>query len=167
MWSRDHPVESGPRPRPGRPPSSTAWPVASSSPSGSRSGLLYAGVLLLTSGVGVLVAERQQEIGPLAIAGGIALASAACLVCVARQAARFSWRGRSPNVAFDYILLLGLLLFASDLGYMESQFTVLGPRWPYHLLIVGVVYLLVAYRWDSRTALGCRSPRWRRGEAYP
>jgi hypothetical protein len=117
--------------------------------------LLYAGVLLLTSGVGVLVAERRQEIGPLAIATGIALASAACLFWVARRAARFSWgEVPSPNVAFDYVLLLGLLLFASDLAYVEAQFTVLGPRWPYHLLIVGVVYLLVAYRCDSRTALG-------------
>jgi hypothetical protein len=57
-------------------------------------------------------------------------------------------------VAFDYILLLGLLLFASDLGYVEAQFTVLGPRWAHHLLIVGVVYLLAAYRWDSRAVLG-------------
>jgi hypothetical protein len=37
---------------------------------------------------------------------------------------------------------------------VEVQFTVLGPRWAYHLLIVGVLYLLAAYRWDSRTALG-------------
>jgi hypothetical protein len=117
--------------------------------------LLYAGVLLLTSGVGVLVAERHQEIGPLAIALGIALAAVACLLWVARRAAPFSWgEVPSPNVAFDYVLLLGLLLFASGLAYVEAQFTVLGPRWPYHLLIVGVVYLLVAYRWDSRTALG-------------
>ena len=117
--------------------------------------LLYAGVLLLTSGVGVLVAERRQEIGPLAIAAGIALASAACLLWVARRPARFSWgEVPSPSVAFDYVLLLGLLLFASDLAYVEAQFTVLGPRWPHHLLIVGVVYLLVAYLWDSRTALG-------------
>jgi len=117
--------------------------------------LLYAGVLLLTSGVGVLVVEHQQEIGPLAIAGALGLAAAACLVWVARQAPPFSWRAvESPNVAFDYILLLGLLLFASDLGYVEAQFTVLGPRWAHHLLIVGVVYLLAAYRWDSRAVLG-------------
>ncbi len=32
--------------------------------------LLYVGVLLLTSGVGVLVALHQEEIGPLAIAVG-------------------------------------------------------------------------------------------------
>ena len=117
--------------------------------------LLYAGVLLLTSGVGVLVAERHQQIGPLAIAVGIAVAAVACLLWVARRAAPFSWgEVSSPNVAFDYVLLLGLLLFAAGLAYVEAQFTVLGPRWPYHLLLVGAVYLLAAYRWDSRTALG-------------
>jgi predicted membrane protein DUF2157 len=117
--------------------------------------LLYVGVLLLTSGIGVLVALHQEEIGPLAIAAGIALAAAGSLIWVARRAAPFSWGEiPSPSVAFDYVLLLGLLLVAADLAYVEVQFTVLGPRWAYHLLIVGVLYLLAAYRWDSRTALG-------------
>jgi hypothetical protein len=57
-------------------------------------------------------------------------------------------------VAFDYILLLSLLLVASDLAYVEAQFTVLGPRWVHHLLVVGIVYVLAAYRWDSRVVLG-------------
>ena len=117
--------------------------------------LLYAGVLLLTSGVGLLVKEHRQDIGPWAIAGGIALAAVACLVWVIRNAAPFSWGAvPSPNVAFDYVLLLGLLLFASDLAYVEVEFTLLGPKWPHHLLVVGVVYLLGAYLWDSRTILG-------------
>lgn len=117
--------------------------------------LLYAGVLLLTSGVGVLVAEHQQQIGPLAISAGIGLASLACFAWVIRKATPFSWGAvDSPNVAFDYVLLLGLLLLAADLAYVEVQFTVLGPRWTYHLLLVAVVYLAAAYRWDSRTVLG-------------
>jgi len=117
--------------------------------------LLYAGVLLLTSGVGLLVKEHRQDIGPWAIAGGVALAAAACLVWVTRKAAPFSWgEVPSPNVAFDYVLVLGLLLFASDLAYVEVEFTLLGPKWPHHLLVVGVVYLLGAYLWDSRTILG-------------
>jgi hypothetical protein len=116
--------------------------------------LLYAGVLLLTSGTGVLVAEHHREIGPLAVAGGIGLVVAACLVWVIRKAPAFSWGAvESPNVAFDYVLLLGLLLFASDLAYLEVQLTVLGPRWAYHLLVVAVVYLLASYRWDSRAVL--------------
>ena len=117
--------------------------------------LLYVGVLLLTTGVGLFVKEHHREIGPWAIAGGIALAAAACLVWVIRKAAPFSWgEVPSPNVAFDYVLLLGLLLFASDLAYVEVEFSLLGPKWPHHLLVVGVVYLLGAYLWDSRTILG-------------
>jgi hypothetical protein len=117
--------------------------------------LLYVGVLLLTSGVGLLVKERHREIGPWAVAIGIGVAAAACLVWVIRKAAPFSWgEVQSPNVAFDYILLLGLLLFASELAYVEVQFTVLGPNWAHHLLVVGAVYVLAAYVWDSRTVLG-------------
>lgn len=116
--------------------------------------LLYAGVLLLTSGVGLLVVERHREVGPGAIAGGLALAAGACLAWVARKATPFSWgEVPSPNVAFDYVLLLGLLLFAADLAFVEVQSTLLGSRWAHHLLVVGVAYLLAAYRWDSRTVL--------------
>ncbi len=117
--------------------------------------LLYAGVLLLTSGVGLLVKEYHREIGPWAIALAIGLASAACLVWISRAAAPFSWgEVPSPNIAFDYILLLGLLLFASDLAYGEVQFTLLGANWAHHLLVVGLVYVVAAYLWDSRTILG-------------
>jgi hypothetical protein len=117
--------------------------------------MLYAGVLLLTGGVGTLVAQHHQAIGALAIALGVGVAALACLAWVARRAAPFAWGPvPSPGVAFDYVLLLGLLLVAADLAYVETQFTLLGPRWPRHLLIVAALDLLAAYRWDSRTALG-------------
>jgi hypothetical protein len=117
--------------------------------------LLYIGVLLLTSGVGLLVKEHHQEIGPWAIAVAIGLAAAGCLFLVGRTAAPFSWgEVPSPNVAFDYVLLLGLLLFASDLAYIEVQFTLLGANWTHHLLVVGLVFVAAAYLWDSRTVLG-------------
>jgi len=117
--------------------------------------LLYVGVLLLTSGVGIFIVEHHRDIGRWAIAASIAMAAAACFLWVIRSAPPFTWSEvESPRVAFDYILLLGLLLFASDLAYVEAQFTVLGPRWVHHLLVVGIVYLLAAYRWDSRIVLG-------------
>ena len=116
--------------------------------------LLYLGVLLLTSGVGIFVVEHHADIGRWAIAGSIAVASTACLVWVIRSAPTFSWgQVESPGVAFDYVLLLGLLLFASDLAYVEAQFTLLGPRWVHHLLVVASVYVVAAYRWDSRVVL--------------
>ena len=117
--------------------------------------LLYGGVLLLTSGVGLLLVAHHRQIGPLAIAAGIGLAAAGCLAWVARASPPFSWgEVPSPSLTFDYVLLLGLLLFAAYLAYVEAQFTVLGPGWAHHLLVVAAVYLAAAYRWDSRSALG-------------
>src|SRR4029077_13204193 len=107
-----------------------------------------------TSGVGLLIVAHQRDIGPVAIAGAIGLAAGVCFSSVIRRAPRFSWgEVASPSLAFDYVLLLGLVLFASDLAYVEAQFTLLGPSWAYHLLIVAAVYLLAAYLWDSRTVL--------------
>ena len=117
--------------------------------------LLYGGILLLTSGVGVLIAAHHERIGPLALSIAIGLAAGGCLAWVARVAPPFAWgEVPSPSLAFDYVLLLGLLFFAADLAYVEAQFAMLGPRWPHHLLVVGAAYLVAAYRWDSRTVLG-------------
>jgi Predicted membrane protein (DUF2157) len=113
--------------------------------------LLYVGVLLVTGGVGLLVKENLDRIGPVAIALGIGLAAAAALGWVVRVAPPFSWgEVPSPNLAFDYVLLLGVLLAGADLAYVEVKFTPLGPHWSWHLLIVAVFAALAAFRFDSR-----------------
>lgn len=113
--------------------------------------LLYAGVLLVTGGVGLLVKENLDRIGPAVIAFAIGLAAAAALGWVWRVAPPFSWREvPAPNLAFDYILLLGVLLAAADLAYVEVQFTPLGADWPWHLLIVSILAGAAAVRFDSR-----------------
>jgi hypothetical protein len=113
--------------------------------------LLYTGVLLITGGVAILIKENLDRIGPAVIAIGIGLAAAAALAWVARVSPPFSWQEvPPPNLAFDYILLLGVLLAAADLAYVEVQFTPLGPNWTWHLLIVALLAGLAAFRFDSR-----------------
>ena len=114
--------------------------------------LLYGGVLLITAGVGALVRENLERIGPLAIAVVLTVAALACLAWVARVAPPFS-RGEapSPRFGFDYVLLLGILLLSADLAYVETQFSPLGERWPLHLLAVAAIAALLAFRYDSRT----------------
>jgi len=118
---------------------------------GELRALLYAGVLLIMGGVGLLVEQNLDRIGPLVVAAALGLAALAALVWVARKAAPFSWgEVASPNLAFDYILLLGVLLAAADLAYVEVKLSPLGAHWPWHLLIVALLTGLAAFRFDSR-----------------
>lgn len=116
--------------------------------------LAYVGVLLVMAGVGVLVRENLDRIGPLAIAAALSLGALACLLWVARRAPAFTWgEVISPHLALDYVLLLGALLVGADLAYGEAKFAALGDAWPWHLLIVAVLYALLAFRYDSRVLL--------------
>jgi len=113
--------------------------------------LAYAGVLLAMAGIGELVRENLDRIGPLAIACALACGAAGCLVWVARRAPAYS-RGESasPDLALDYVLLLGALLAAAVLTFVEARFTPLGPAWTWHLLLVSGFYASLAFRYDSR-----------------
>ncbi len=116
--------------------------------------LLYGGVLLLATGIGLFLKENHERLGPVALASLIGLAAVACFVYVFRRSPPFSWDSTpTQHIAADYVLLLGVLLVASDLAYVETQFRWLGPRWPEHLLIVSILYLVAAYRFDSRAVL--------------
>src|SRR5688572_24057143 len=86
--------------------------------------LHYGGVLTVMGGVGLLVRENLDRIGPVAIALCLWAAAAGALFWAYRHAPAFSW-GESPSshLAFDYILLLGVLLTGAALAYVEVQFT--------------------------------------------
>jgi len=115
---------------------------------------LYVGVLLVTSGVGLFLRENHERIGPPAIGIAIALVAAASLAWASSRSAPFTWgEAASAHPAFDYVLLLGALLVAADLAYLEAQLELLGGNWPWHLLVVAVFYLLLAYRFDSKMLL--------------
>jgi predicted membrane protein DUF2157 len=113
--------------------------------------LHYGGVLALMAGVGVLVQHNLERIGPVAIAAFLWTAAAAALVWAWRHAPPFSWgESASTHLAFDYILLLGVLLTGAALAYVEVQFTPLGPAWRHHLLLVALPAAALAVRGDSR-----------------
>ena len=113
--------------------------------------LLYGGVVAVMAGVGELVRQNLDRIGPVAIAAGLWIAAAAALFWALRRAPPFSWgRSASTHLAFDYILLLGVLLTGAALAYVEWKFTPLGPAWRTHLLLMSLFAAAVALRGDSR-----------------
>jgi hypothetical protein len=113
--------------------------------------LHYGGVLAVMAGVGLLVQQNLDRIGPVAIAIGLWTTAILALVWAQRHAPPFSWgESASGHLAFDYILLLGVLLTGAALAYVEMQFTPLGAHWRHHLLIVGLFAAALAVRGDSR-----------------
>jgi len=115
---------------------------------------LYVGVLLLTGGIALFVKENHERLGPMAIGLAIGASAAGCLAWAWRNSPPFTWEGTlSTHAGFDYVLLLGALLVATDLAYLEAQLKLLGGNWPWHFLVVAAFYLLLAYRFDSKMLL--------------
>lgn len=109
--------------------------------------LIWGGVMLIATGVGIIVSKNLDRIGPIAIATLIALAAGACYAWTAWK------RTRAASLADDYVLLLGSLLLSADVGYIEHQWHLLGPVWPRHFLLLAVIHGAVAYWFGSRMVL--------------
>lgn len=117
--------------------------------------VLYAGILLVSSGLGVLIYDNFDQIGHGALLGGMALL---CVGCYA-----FAWHYRPPltreqtqmsSPFGDYALVLGCLLFLSLEGYAQYQFNVFGTRYGLATLLPALLFLGLAYRFDHRGVLG-------------
>jgi hypothetical protein len=111
--------------------------------------VLYIAVALLMAGVGILVAKHRNEIGPITLMTGIALAAAAAYAFPVRRKVRHL----QPTAADEYLLLLGSLLVSADVGFAEHQFHLLDQHWPRHFLLLAVIHAAVAYAFASRIVL--------------
>jgi hypothetical protein len=110
---------------------------------------LYVGVAALVGGVGWLIRNNLDRIGPVALLSGILVASALCYAI----AWRASSAGRERSLGEDYVLLLGALLFSTAVGYAEARFRLFGAGWSRHLLLLALWHLAFAYLLRSRLVL--------------
>ncbi|HTB08152.1 MAG TPA: DUF2157 domain-containing protein, partial [Bacteroidia bacterium] len=111
--------------------------------------LLYAGVLLLSSGLGVLIYKNIDSIGHMAIILFIAAISTGCFVyCIRKSIPYSNNKVESPGIMFDYTLLFGCLTFVSFVGYLQFQYTVFGNYDDLAALIPALVFFAAAYYFD-------------------
>jgi hypothetical protein len=133
---------------------------------------LYLGALLILGGVGAAVKDHLNELGPMTILAALGAGSAACLIYCFRAGRPFApGHVEAPNVAFDYILYLGVGLAGIFATYLEWKWHLLGDWWDLYLFFAGLACLGLAYRFDNRLALsaglvnlagwaGVRFSRW-------
>ena len=116
--------------------------------------ILYGGMLLLTSGLGVIVYENIDTIGHQVIIAFIALVSAACFFHAFKNRLLFSWsKTTGSNKLADYSLLLGCVTFLILEGYLQYQYEVFGTKHGFAVIIPTLMFFFCAYRFDHTGVL--------------
>ena len=111
--------------------------------------LLYFSILLLSTGLGILLYKHINTIGhaTLVTLTGT-LAALSFFYCFKLCAAYSHQQVATPNVWFDYILLLGCLLMLTFVGYLQYQYHVFGMKWGLATFIPMVFLFFCAYYFD-------------------
>lgn len=116
--------------------------------------LLYLGVLLFTSGLGIVIYENIGDIGHIVSIAALIIMTAFCFWYGATRALPYA-NGKvdHPNAYYDYVLLLGCLLFVSVQGYIQFQFSAFDDHLEWNTLITAAIFFYVAYRFDHLAVL--------------
>src|SRR6059058_610607 len=80
----------------------------------------YLAVALVTTGVGIVIKNNADRIGPLTIVAALLIAAAACYAFALTSRRRLDGRmdaGATRTIVVDYVLLLGALLVSAAVGY--------------------------------------------------
>lgn len=111
--------------------------------------LLYLGVLLLSSGLGILIYKNIDTIGHEIIIGLVFALSAGCFYYCFKHGLPFSkLHIKTEGPLFDYVLLLGCLSFLTVIGYLQAEYTLFGNNYRLSTFIPMVVLFFMAYRFD-------------------
>lgn len=111
--------------------------------------LLYLGVLLFTTGVGILIYQNIGDLGHLLSIIALFVLTASCFVYAFRTTAPYSQgRVKTPSPYFDYVVLLGSLLFVTGLGYIQFQYNLFDESLGEVTLVSAIFFFYAAYRFD-------------------
>lgn len=111
--------------------------------------LLYLGVMLFTTGMGILIYENIGDVGHILSIVALSILTFVCFWYVFTRATEYSNEAvTSPNPYFDYVVLLGSLLFISVQGYLQFQYGILDEHLEYSTLITAAFFFYIAYRFD-------------------
>ena len=110
---------------------------------------LYLGVMLFTSGAGILIYQNIGSIGHIISIIALTILMLICFWYVFKHEAGYSHRPiQSPTPYYDYVLLLGCLLLISIQGYLQLQYGALDQSLSWSTLITAIVFFYAAYRFD-------------------
>lgn len=111
--------------------------------------VLYLGIMLFTTGVGILIYMNIGDIGHVVIIGVLALLMILCFGHAFKFARPFDHgKLKPPTPYYDYVVLLGCLLFISILTYLQFQYNFFDEGMGAATLVTSLVMFYAAYRFD-------------------
>lgn len=116
--------------------------------------ILYLGILLLSSGIGILVYQNIDTIGHQFILAAVGLACAGCFYCIHKHSLPYTNQiVKHASPFFDYVVLLCSLLFTAFVGYFQFQYSPFGEHYGILVFIPTLVAFYLAYRFDHKGVL--------------
>ncbi|MCF2488821.1 DUF2157 domain-containing protein [Dyadobacter sp. CY347] len=116
--------------------------------------ILYLGIVLFSSGIGVIIYENIDTIGHQVIIALIAAFTAWCFYYTYKHALPYSHQKvNNPRKLADYVLLLGCTTFLILEGYLQFQYNIFGTRYGLAIIIPTLIFFFCAYRFDHKGAL--------------
>lgn len=116
--------------------------------------ILYLGILLFTSGISILIYLNIDTIGHQVILALIATVCAGSFYFGYKH--RLPYSNESTKHAspfFDYIVLLGCLLFGTFIGYIQFQYSIFGLHYGIAVLLPTLLFFFCAYIFDHKGIL--------------
>lgn len=111
--------------------------------------LLYLGVLLVTTSIGILIYKNIDSIGHDVLLIIIAVLMCACFAWCFKNATGYRpTKINSSSIWTDYILLTGCLLLLTLIAYLQFQYELFGNRWGLALFIPMILLFIAAYYFD-------------------
>lgn len=116
--------------------------------------MLYAAVILFTSGTGILIYKNIDTIGHTVILLLLLAVCALCYYLCFKKSPGFSpeetW---FEHPVYDYLVLLATILSASFIGYLQFQYRPFGDHIAVPTFLSAVIAMATAYYFDNRSAL--------------
>lgn len=114
--------------------------------------LLYLGILLFTSGVGVVIYKNIDSIGHIALLSVLfAITGIGFYFCFKKAKGFDKNEVLFDNPVYDYIVLLCTILSCVFIGYLQFQYSVFG--YGLSSLVCSAIGFFCAYYFDNKSAL--------------
>ena len=111
--------------------------------------ILYLGILLFTTGVGFIIYQNIGDIGHIVSVTALIILTGLCFGYAMTKGPLYAnEKVVPPTPYFDYIVLLGSLLFISVLAYLQFLYGILEATPEMITLLTAAFFFFIAYRFD-------------------